>query len=216
MEHAQAIEADAQKKSLIASEQLRPDVSAARDSFFAEQLKDVPLSDVVVMDESYATTTFTRLRGRCHRTERLKSRVPGGHWKRLTILAAVTVNGVLCGSTIDAATDSDVFRTFVDHVLVPALRPGMVVVMDNLSSHKVKGVREAIEAAGCRLVYLPPYSPDLSPIEPIWSKVKQELRSIEARHVATLDAAVGKALSNVTVADCAGCFANCGYQLHLK
>lgn len=191
-------------------------MSAARDSFFAEQLKDVPLSDVVVMDESYATTTFTRLRGRCHRTERLKSRVPGGHWKRLTILAAVTVKGVLCGSTIDAATDSDVFRTFVDHVLVPALRPGMVVVMDNLSSHKVTGVREAIEAAGCRLVYLPPYSPDLSPIEPIWSKVKQELRSIEARHVATLDAAVGKALSNVTVADCVGCFANCGYQLHLK
>lgn len=167
------------------------------------------------MDESYATTTFTRLRGRCHRTKRLKAAVPGGHWKRLTLLAAITVSGVLCGSTIDASTDGDVFRTFVSSVLVPSLRPGMVVVMDNLSSHKVAGVREAIEAAGCRLVYLPPYSPDLSPIEPIWAKVKQALRTRGAREVESLDLAVGDALNTITASDCLGCFHHCGYTLHL-
>ncbi len=144
MEHAQTHEAHAKKKSLIASEQLRPDVAAARDSFFAEKLKDMPLNDVVVLDESYATTVFTRLRGRCPRNCRLTARVPGGHWKRLTILAAITVAGVLCGSTIEASTDSDVFRSFVDHVLVPGLRPGMVVVMDK----RRRGTRTVRDLAG--------------------------------------------------------------------
>lgn len=176
----------------------------------------MPLSDVVVLDESHATTVFTRLRGRCPRGERLKASVPGGHWKRITMLAAITVAGVLCGSTIDASTDSDVFRTFVHEVLVPSLRPGMVVVMDNLSSHKVAGVREAVEAVGCRVVFLPPYSPDLSPIEPAWSKVKGLLRTAEARDVPALVAAIGEALSQVTAADCLGCFAACGYTLHLR
>jgi transposase len=173
----------------------------------------VRLSDVVVLDESYATTTFTRLQGRCPRHQRLKARVPGGHWKRLTILAAITVVGVLCASTIDAATDADVFRAFVNEVLVPSLRPGMVVVMDNLSSHKVAGISEAIEKAGCRVVYLPPYSPDLSPIEPTWSKVKQRLRSIGARDVPSLQHAIGAALQSITADDCLGCFQDCGYTL---
>lgn len=176
----------------------------------------MPLADVVVLDESYATTVFTRLRGRCAHDRRLVSRVPGGHWKRLTMLAAITAAGVLCGSTIDASTDTDVFRTFVHEVLVPSLRPGMVVVMDNLSSHKVVGVKAAVEAIGCRLVYLPPYSPDLSPIEPVWSKVKQLLRTMEARDVAGLESAVGVALSQITPADCLGCFTDCGYTLHLR
>lgn len=210
------LELTLKKKSLIASEQLRPDVAQARDVFFAEQLKDVPLKDVVVLDESYATTTFTRLRGRCPRNQRLKARVPGGHWKRLTIIAAITVQGMLCASTINASTDAEVFRSFVNEVLVPNLRPGMVVVMDNLSSHKVTGIRDAIEAIGCRLIYLPPYSPDLSPIEPTWSKVKQRLRSIAARDVATLHDAIGMALNEVTAKDCLGCFTDCGYTLHLK
>jgi transposase len=179
---------------VIASEQLRPDVQEARDNFFAEKLKDVPLEDVVVLDESYATTTFTRLRGRCPVNQRLKQRVPAGHWKRLTILAAITVTGVLAAATIDAATDTQVFGSFVRDCLVSALRPGMVVVMDNLSSHKVAGVREAIEAADCRLVYLPPYSPDLSPIENIWSKAKSVLRMLEARTLEDLQAAVTLAL----------------------
>ena len=176
-------------------------------------MKDVKLNNVVVLDESYATTTFTRLRGRCPRHQRLRAQVSGGHWRRLTILAAITVDGVLCASTIDAATDAEVFRMFVSQVLVPSLRPGMVVVMDNLSSHKVAGVVNAIEKANCRVVYLPPYSPDLSPIEPTWSKVKQRLRTIGARDVPTLETAIGHALASITPNDCSGCFNACGYSL---
>ena len=199
-----------------ASEQLRPDVAAARDSFFASQLAGVALSDVVVVDESYATTQMTRLRGRAERGVRVVGRVPHGHWKLLTILAAVTTRGVLAAATVDAATDADVFTMFVREVLVPALRPGQVVVMDNLAAHKVAAVRRLIEAAGCRLVFLPPYSPDFSPIEPAWSKFKQALRTIAARAVAALDEAVGVALSTITAADCEGYFRHCGYTLHLK
>jgi transposase len=213
---AAAAEADVKKKSLSAAEQSRPDVQEARANFFAEQLKDVPLANVVVLDESYATTTFTRPRGRCPVDQRLKQHVPAGHWKRLTILAAITVAGVLCAASIDAATDADVFRGFVSGCLVPALRPGMVVVMDNLSSHKVAGVREAVEAAGCRVVYLPPYSPDLSPIENIWSKAKSLMRLLEARSAEDLEAAVTLALEAVSAEDCRNCFQACGYSLHLK
>lgn len=216
MEHAAADEADAKKKSLTAREQLRPDVVEARASFFAEQLKDTPLKDVVVLDESYATTAFTRLRGRCPRDQRLYARVPQGHWKTLTMIGAITVQGVLAAATIDAATNGEIFRTYVSQVLVPALRPGMVVVMDNLSAHKVAGVAESIQAAGCRVVYLPPYSPDYSPIENIWSKVKQCLRTSEARDLTVLNEAIGAALQCVTAEDCHGCFEACGYTLHLK
>jgi transposase len=216
MERAAAIEADAKKKSVIASEQMRPDVAQARDQFFAEQLKDVALKDVVVLDESYATTTFTRLRGRCPRNQRLRASVPHGHWKTLTLIAAITVQGILVGATIDAATDADVFRVFIQEVLVPALKPGMVVVMDNLAAHKVTGIRESIESAGCRLAYLPPYSPDLSPIENVWSKVKQLLRTSAAREVPTLGEAINSALASVTAQDCHNCFAACGYTLHLS
>jgi transposase len=201
---------------LIASEQQRSDVQQARDNFFAEQLKDVPLEDVVVLDESYATTVFTRLRGRCPVDQRLKQSVPAGHWKRLTILAAITVTGVLAAASINAATDGQVFDSFVRDCLVPAMRPGMVVVMDNLSSHKVAGVREAIEAAHCRLVYLPPYSRDYSPIENIWSKAKSVMRMLEARTLEDLEAAVTLALQEVTAGECHNCFKDCGYTLHLK
>jgi len=192
-------------------------VQAQRDAFLAGQLKDVPLRDVVVLDESYATTRFTRLRGRAVRGVRLVDRrVPHGHWKLLTILAAVGVEGVVTAATVDAATDAEVFRAFVDDALVPALRRGQVVVMDNLAAHKVAGVRDAIERAGCRLVYLPPYSPDLSPIEPMWSKLKQALRSAEARTVPELTDAVGRAFTTITAGDCLGYFRHCGYTLHLK
>jgi transposase len=191
-------------------------VADSRDRFFAEQLQNVPLRDVVVLDESYATTTFTRLRGRSPRDQRLVAHVPAGHWKTLTMIAAVTVGGVLAAASIDAATDAQVFRVFIDRVLMPELRPGMVVVMDNLAAHKVSGIRESIEAAGCRLVYLPPYSPDLSPIENVWSKVKQCLRTTAARDAPALMQAIDQALNAVTAADCHGCFTACGYTTRLK
>jgi transposase len=194
----------------------RPDVVEARANFFASHLKDVPLKDVVVLDESYATTAFTHLRGRCPVTQRLTTRVPGGHWKRLTILAAITVEGVLCGSSIDASTDAEVFRAFVENVLVPNLTRGMVVVMDNLSSHEMAGVSAAIESAECRVVYLPAYAPNLSPIEPVWSKAKQVIRTIGARKVPSLEEAIRTALSQVTAEDCRNCFVDRGYTLHLR
>lgn len=216
MENAAEDEAVAQKKSLIAREQQRPDVAVARDNFFAEQLKDVLLKDVVVLDESYATTQFTRLRGRCPRDQRLIAPVPQGHWKTITMLAAITIDGVLAASSIDAATDSEVFTSFIGDVLVPALRPGMVVVMDNLPAHKIAAIRRIIEQARCRLVYLPPYSPDLSPIENIWSKVKQFLRTSGARTVSDLSNAIAAALAAVTSIDCRNCFSACGYTLRTE
>lgn len=189
-------------------------MAQARERFFAEQLKDTALQDVVVLDESHATTTFTRLRGRSPRHQRLVGRVPHGHWKKLTMLGAITIRGVLAAATIDAATDADVFRTYIDEVLVPVLRPGMVVVMDNLPAHKVQGIRQSIESAGCRLVYLPPYSPDLSPIENIWSKIKQILRTLKAREIPELYKGIESALAAVTAQDCRNCFQACGYTLH--
>ena len=186
-----------------------------RAAFFAGALAGVRLSDVVVLDESYATTKFTRLRGRSPRGERLVARVPHGHWKLLTVLAAVGVSGVVAAATVDAATDTGVFVTFVRTALVPALRPGQVVVMDNLAPHKAAEVARLIGAAGCRAVYLPPYSPDLSPIEPMWSKVKQAIRSRDARTVPELDAAITHAFTTVTPGDCLGYFRGCGYTLRL-
>lgn len=208
-------EAVAQKKSLNASEQSRPDVAAAREGFF-DQIKDVPLQDIVVLDESYATTKFTRLRGRAPRGVRLRSSVPHGHWKLLTIIAAMTLRGVQAAMTIDAATDTDVFAAFVEQVLVPTLRPGQVVLMDNLAAHKVGWIVAMIERAGCRVVFLPPYSPDFSPIEPMWSKVKQLLRSVAARTIEDLERAVGVALTAITESDCHGYFAHCGYTLPMN
>lgn len=164
-------------------------------------------------DESYATTKFTRLRGRSPRGVRLRASVPHGHWKLLTIIAAMTLRGVQAAMTIDAATDSDVFTAFIEQVLIPTLRPGQVVVMDNLAAHKVASVRQLIEAERCRVIYLPPYSPDLSPIEPMWSKVKQLLRTMAARTVDALQTTVGEALAAVTAADCRGYFDHCGYTL---
>jgi transposase len=177
------------------------------------QLKDVPLDRIVVIDESAASTNMTRLRGRCPVSERLVAAVPHGHWKVLTMIAAMTTRGVLTAVTVDAATDGEVFLHFVTQALVPALRPGDVVVLDNLQAHKLKGVREAIEAAGATLLYLPPYSPDLSPIEPMGSKVKQALRSIAARTVDGLQEAVTTALRSIIPGDCEGFFRHCGYTL---
>ena len=132
------------------------------------------------------------------------------------MLAAITVNGVVAASSIDSSTDGQVFTCFIADVLVPALRPGMVIVMDNLPAHKIAAIRRVIEQARCRLVYLPPYSPDLSPIENIWSKVKQLLRSSAARVIPALREAISAAFTAVTASDCYNCFAHCGYTIHLK
>ena len=163
------------------------------------------------LDESGAQTSMTRTRGRAPRGQRVVAKVPGGHWTIVTMISAVRSSGPFAAATIVGATDSDVFRAYVNEVLAPHLRPGDVVVMDNLSPHKAAGVREAIEGAGATLRYLPPYSPDFNPIENMWSKVKGVLRSLAARTVDALHDAIGAALSTVTPADCVGFFHHCGY-----
>lgn len=154
---------------------------------------------------------MTRTRGRAPRGERVVEKVPAGHWRTTTMLSAVRTAGPLAGAVVSGAVDTDVFLTWVEHALVPHLLPGETVVMDNLPPHKNPRVRELIESAGCRLLYLPPYSPDFNPIEPMWSKVKSHLRSAAARTYETLQQAVTDALHAVTASDCRGFFRHCGY-----
>ena len=165
------------------------------------------------LDESGATTQMTRTYGRAPRGERVREATPQGHWKILTMFAALTTRGLEAPMTIAEPTDGDIFLAYIEQVLCPRLRPGQVVVMDNLSAHKVSGVRELIEARGARLLYLPPYSPDLNPIEQAWSKIKQVLRSLKARTAETLDHAVAEALKTITAENAVAWFAHCGYGL---
>mgnify|MGYP003564336137 CR=1 FL=1 len=158
---------------------------------------------------------MTRLRGRAPRGERLIDKVPHGHWKTTTLIAALGISGMRCSTVVDGAVNGDVFEAFVEQVLVPELRRGDVVVMDNLSSHKRGRVRELIEAAGARLLFLPPYSPDLNPIELIFAKVKQLLRSLACRTRDALWQAMQSVLDKVTPSDASNCYKHCGYTLQM-
>ena len=184
VEQASVSRAPAQKKSQRAAEQDRPDVAAAREEWRASQGELNPQS-LVFIDETGAATNMARRYGRCPRGQRLLTSVPWGHWKTTTFVAALRVDQVTAPSVFDGPIDGASFRAYVEQCLVPMLRPGDIVVMDNLASHKVAGIREAIEAAGAELRYLPPYSPDLNPIEQFFVKLKALLRKAAAR---TLDA----------------------------
>jgi transposase len=157
---------------------------------------------------------MTRARGRAPPGERVAGAVPNGHWSTLTMIGALRLEGLAAAATVDAATDGPIFLSFVTGGLVPALRHGDVVVWDGLSPHRAAGVAEAVEAAGARLMPLPPYSPDFAPIEPMWSKVKQKLRDTEARTPDALGAAAADAFASVTAADARGWFGQCGYRVH--
>jgi transposase len=143
---------------------------------------------------------------------RALGRVPAGHWTQLTILGALSLAGLGACMTVNAPTDRDVFLAYVRHLLVPTLRPGQVVVLDNLNAHKTAPVRTLIEGAGCRLVFLPPYSPEFNPIEQAWSKLKTLLRGAAARTRDALDAALKTFLDRITAADARAWFTNCGYR----
>ena len=137
--------------------------------------------------------------------------MPYGRWTRLTIIGGLSLEGLVAPMSIPSACDTDVLVAYCRHVLVPVLRPGQIVVMDNLSVHKAPRVRRLIERAGCRLLFLPPYSPDFSPIEPAWSKLKTLLRSIGARTLDALDAALTAVVDQITPRDAHGFFRHCGY-----
>jgi transposase len=156
---------------------------------------------------------MTRRYGRGPRGQRVTEGTPGGHWRTLTVLGAIRRTGWVATMTIEAATDGDIFLAYLEQVLCPQLRPGDVVVMDNLAAHKVPGVRDRIQAAGAELRYLPPYSPDFNPIEKCWSQIKQRLRAAKARSLSTLEHGLSQALAAVTPQNLQACFRHCGYGL---
>jgi transposase len=166
------------------------------------------------VDESGLNIAMTRRFGRAPRGKRVHDAVPKNFGKNLTILGALSCRGLEAVMTIEGATDAAVFGAFVTEVLAPTLQPGDIVVMDNLGAHKVDGIQAAIEAAGARLLFLPPYSPDWSPIEPCWSKLKTYLRGVKARTREALDQALTYAIDLISPNDAHGWFAHCGYALH--
>jgi transposase len=166
------------------------------------------------VDESGATTSMTRTHGRAPPNQRVVDAVPQGHWKTITMLGALRLQGVVAGASIDAATDTDIFRSFVREGLVPAVHRGDVVVWDNLGAHRAADLERAVRAVGGRVLPLPPYSPDLSPVEPGWSKIKLYLRSVEPRTAEALGHASGEAFKTITSADAKGWFRHCGYAVH--
>ena len=169
---------------------------------------------LVFLDECGVLTDMARLRGRSPRGTRACASAPFGHWTRVTLLGALGAEGIVGAMSVEAATGAAVFHAYLDRVLLPELRrtkPDAVLVMDNLPAHKAPRVRALLDASGFTYRYLPPYSPDLSPIEPIWAKMKAELRRVAARTEETLHEALGPALDAVTPQDAAGCFRHCGY-----
>ncbi len=168
---------------------------------------------LVFVDESGTNTAMTLGYGRAPRGERAVGRAPRNHGPNVTLLAALTPGGIGPALVVEGASDRPAFEAYVREALVPSLRPGQTVVLDNLSVHKGAGIRTLIEEAGCRLLFLPAYSPDFTPIEPAFAKVKQVLRRAEARTFEVLVAAIGRALDTVTAADARGFFAHCGYPL---
>lgn len=185
------------------------------DSWFERLLADCggDIRRLLFLDETGANTSMLRTHGRSAQGERCVGSAPGGHWKTVTGVAAIRLNGLTAAASMAHAMDGDSFVLYVTEALVPALRHGDVVVMDNLPAHKLAKVRELVEATGAKLRYLPPYSPDLNPIEMIWSKVKRLLRSTAARTIDTLHDAFGAAFDAVTTSDIENCFRHCGYQL---
>jgi transposase len=163
----------------------------------------------VFVDESGARTDLTRRYGRAPKGERVPEAVPHGHWQVLTILGALSTKGIQASMTVAAATDAEVFSTFVQHVLAPTLRPGQIVVMDNLSAHKQRQVRRLLTARRCHLWYLPPYSPDFNPMEFAWSKLKTFLRGAKARLGPALEQAIGEGLRTITAKEARNWFRHC-------
>jgi len=201
-----------QKKSLHASERDTPRVQHARQAY-RQKIAALDLRRLQFVDESGVNLAMTRLYGRAPAGQRVVGSVPQNYGPNVTMLGALGVYGLQAVMTVDGATDTAVFRTYVKQVLGPTLRPGDIVVMDNLQAHKAVGVQQAIARRGARLLYLPPYSPDLSPIEPCWSKVKTALRKAKARTRGALDTAMAEVMLTVSLTDAWGWFKHCGYPL---
>lgn len=200
----------ASKKTLQAAEQARPDVAEARARWKADQSGLDPRR-LVFIDETGANTKMVRTRGRAPKGHRLIGREPWGHWKTTTFTAGLRHDGLVAPFVLDGPMNGEAFLVYVEKILAPALSPGDIVVMDNLAAHKVDGVRTRIEAAGAGLLYLPPYSPDLNPIEMAFSKLKTLLRGAAERSVEALWQRIGQLIDAFPADECANYFRHAGY-----
>ncbi len=208
--HAAAAEAAAKKKSTHAAERDRPDVVAKRAVWF-DRFATRRVADLVFVDEFGANTKMQRTHGRAAPGERVVGRVPHGHYKSISTIAALSAKGIVASTRFDGGTTAARFVDFVRDDLVPVLRKGRVVVLDNLAAHNDRRVDELIESAGCAVIRLPPYSPDFNPIEQAISKVKTVLRRLAKRTVPELLGGIAEALRAVSPADAKSFIAHCGY-----
>jgi transposase len=199
------------KKTLHASEQARADVAQARADWSAEQSALAAAERLVFLDETWATTNMAPTWGRSPRGERCLGHAPFGHWHTTTFVCALSKQGLLAPLVLDGPINGEAFVAWVEQFLVPELRAGDVVVMDNLSSHKVAGVKAAIEGAGAALRYLPPYSPDFNPIEQSFAKLKGLLRKTQARTLEALWSAIGSLMDQFSSSECERYIRHCGY-----
>ncbi|MGC2834760.1 MAG: IS630 family transposase [Methylocella sp.] len=198
------------KKSIHAAEQDRPDVAAARKALRKEQPTLDP-KHLVFIDETAATTKMTRLYGRAPQGKRLVDKVPHGHWKTTTFICGLRYDGVTAPFVLDGPMDGPHFLAYVEQILAPTLKKGQIVFLDNVSTHKVDGVEQAIEARGARAIFLPAYSPDLNPIEQLFARLKSFLRKMKARTVDELWRAISSFLKEVSKDECKAYLANSGY-----
>ena len=184
---------------------------AARQDWFEAQ-PDLDPDTLVFIDETATNTKMARRYGRAPRGHRCRMAVPHGHYKTTTVTAALRTSGPTAVTLFDGATNGTRFLAYVTDTLIPVLKPGDIVILDNLRAHKVAGVREAIEAAGARILYLPPYSPDFNPIEQAFAKLKALLRTAAARSIPDLRAEIRKAFARFTAQECRNYLAAAGYE----
>jgi transposase len=181
---------------------------------FAQWIKGVEIGRLKVVDESGVNIAMSRLYGRAPRGERVYEGVPRNYGGNITMVGALTIEGLTAMMTVEGATDGEVFDAYVEEVLVAVLKPGDIVMLDNLGAHRSQRAKQLIESAGGQIKWLPPYSPDMSPIEECWSKLKQILRSKAARTRVALENAIKEAIDSITKLDAIGWFKHCGYQVH--
>jgi transposase len=206
----------AKKKSFHATQAETQRVQTERYNYW-EVIRAIRPEDLIFIDETGVNLAMVRLYARASKGKRAYAARPENSRENITLIGAIALAGFVGAMTIDGYTNGDVFRAFVEQVLVPNLWTGACVVLDNFSAHKVEGIRELIEAAGARLIYLPPYSPDFNPIENCWSKLKEYLRSIAARSREALDTAIGKVIDEViTLEDINHWFAHDCYCTSIK
>ena len=202
--------ASASKKTALASEQERPDIARKRARWKARQ-GSIDLRRLVFIDETWAKTNMAPLRGWAAKGQRLIGHAPFGHWNTMTFVAALRHDGIVAPFVLDGPINGESFRAYVEQVLVPDLRKGDIVIMDNLGSHKAPAIRQAIRAAGAKLFYLPAYSPDLNPIEQVIAKLKHLLRKAAERTKQAVWRRIGSLLDHFTPQECENYIRNAGY-----